>query len=570
MRCRYWLLIFLILPLFPNCSGGNGGNDYAAVLEDARADARKVTATADEKEEIEGLIEQLYLSREQDLRNVALRELVSYGQKAIPQLSESPIGTYSGSYALRALGEIGPEALPIFLEKMTRVWDPADYQFVFAVVSHVTWDPVPGLMDAIVGGDKDIRDQAYSLMTHIASRAGEAIPFLFKRLEIEEKTAKYNPAEVLAAIASEEYDMIPQLQDYLYHEDMWVRSAAAYAFQLIGSDGRDAAPALREYLEEHAGEAGNSCAASALSDIDPSYLDGLAPDYLDLLGNENEVIRIYSTATLGYFGNQPGVLTALIEALEDEDYQIKTYAVRGIGNAGTVAGKQAVDALRNAFNKGNDCSCRALIIKTLGRFGPTSDIIDLLIDALNDDTAMVREAAALVLASYGPASETAVPHLIEAMKSEYALDPTVDYDFEVPVKREYYALALGKIGPSAKPALPALFKALRKGGIRTDRLRIASALAIHRISQVTFKDAAAQGYWPTMVPMPILTKFLDDADPSISVLAADAIGNIGPDAASALPELREIAELDDPDPICLGYVEDAARKAIEKIDVLDQ
>jgi HEAT repeat protein len=78
--------------------------------------------------------------------------------------------------------------------------------------------------------------------------------------------------------------------------------------------------------------------------------------------------------------------------------------------------------------------------------GGAAEAVPELTEKLKSPSPLVRQNAALALASAGPAAKPAVPALTAALA-----DP------EWAVRRQA-ALALGAIGPDAKPALPALRK----------------------------------------------------------------------------------------------------------------
>lgn len=84
---------------------------------------------------------------------------------------------------------------------------------------------------------------------------------------------------------------------------------------------------------------------------------------------------------------------------------------------------------------------------SLARIG--NQALPVLISALNDPDAMVRNNAAKGLARLGEAAQQAVPALTAALSDE---------DYRV---RLNAARALGQIGPGAAPAIPQLSAALR-------------------------------------------------------------------------------------------------------------
>ncbi|HQU41957.1 MAG TPA: HEAT repeat domain-containing protein, partial [Pirellulales bacterium] len=109
--------------------------------------------------------------------------------------------------------------------------------------------------------------------------------------------------------------------------------------------------------------------------------------------------------------------------------------------------------------------------------------------------------------------------------------------------------ALGKIGPAAKAASPELRKLLAGDD---DFARFGATWALVRIDPNDAKMVAAA--------VPALVKGLSDERPLVRAESAATLGELGPAANSALPELKKAAE--DPE----QPVSDAARQAIERIN----
>ncbi|MBM3242164.1 HEAT repeat domain-containing protein [Candidatus Poribacteria bacterium] len=128
----------------------------------------------------------------------------------------------------------------------------------------------------------------------------------------------------------------------------------------------------------------------------------------------------------------------LIEALSDENWQVRLNAAVALGQIGDSA---AVPALIAALND-EAWEVRANATVALGKMGQT--VVPALIAALKDQDAPVRRNAARALGDIG--DPTAVPALIEILNDE---------DGEV---RGSAAVALGEMGPVAVPALAAALK----------------------------------------------------------------------------------------------------------------
>lgn len=125
----------------------------------------------------------------------------------------------------------------------------------------------------------------------------------------------------------------------------------------------------------------------------------------------------------------------------------------------------------------------------------------------------VRGHAATAIGRFGGAAQVAVPQLAEALQDD---DATI---------RAASARALGSIGPNAKAAVSALAAALDD---EIGTVTIAAAEALGAIGKAA---------------VPALVERLKD--PNLNSLAATILGEIGPDAAAAVPRLVKLLSADD-------------------------
>ena len=150
-----------------------------------------------------------------------------------------------------------------------------------------------------------------------------------------------------------------------------------------------------------------------------------------------------------------------------------------------------------------------------------------------------RQAAAEVIKSFGAQAKAAVPDLIPLLN-----DCSESY-------RRLVAEILAAIGPDAREAVPTLKRVLRDDN---PKVRLAAAIALWKIEKNT-------------AVVPVLARLLGEADADgdrewIAYQAAETLGEMGPAAREALPELRKVP---------LGkdgnlFAQVAAKDAIAKID----
>lgn len=270
-------------------------------------------------------------------------------------------------------------------------------------------------------------------------------------------------------------------------------------------------------------------------------------------------------------------LTELVSALSDHDFQTKINAVYHLGYIGPKA-KPAVPALVNALNQE---PLRESVLHSLGNIGVgAEEAIPALMKAIAEYPSACRWHAAVALANIGngavaslekgtksekmylriwcnaalakqkefdspnlrylaqlmkntdkntageavraltmlgPISKPLVPDLIEALKHSV-------------VPKKHIAFALAQTGKDARPAVPELIKLVQDADLGT------RADAIYALSEIGSMGAAPA--------VPLLIQALKTNDGSDAVMAsrirytaATALGNIGPDARPAIPEL---------------------------------
>jgi HEAT repeat protein len=140
--------------------------------------------------------------------------------------------------------------------------------------------------------------------------------------------------------------------------------------------------------------------------------------------------------------------------------------------------------------------------------------VQALIKQLKSNDVEERRAAALELGQLGPAAKDAVEDLAAALKKE--TDPNV---------RRNVIVALGKIGPDARKAIPELLTAL----VKTPPNRADAAAALARVGKASVRALANF----------LVKSETEYKDPDLRNHCLEALKNIGPDAAEAVPVLRK-------------------------------
>jgi HEAT repeat protein len=227
--------------------------------------------------------------------------------------------------------------------------------------------------------------------------------------------------------------------------------------------------------------------------------------------------------------------------LTSTDPAVRREAVEALSDAST----GLADLLRRlggAVGTPAEPADRAALIAALGRAGAQTQSAVAAVHAyvkaavLTDPTEAVRSAGLNALAVLGPRAKTEVPALVAALKDELA-----------DVRAEA-ARTLGGLGPDARDAIPALIPVTEYDP--NPRVRVEAAAALWRID-----------HHPGKV-VPTCVAALASVDEVVRWVAADCLGEIGPDARAAVPALSAAYAM----PARAGLVRVGIRLALERID----
>ncbi len=169
--------------------------------------------------------------------------------------------------------------------------------------------------------------------------------------------------------------------------DYTVRVVAAASLGEIGPAAKNAVPALVQALSEKDREM-RKHAATALYMIGPAAVPGL----VEALRDNNQEVGVWAATALGWIG--PAAVPALERAIKDRDPRVRVLAVAALGKA---AGEDAVTALVAALTDKN-WEVRSGAARILGLIGPAAkDAVPALKQALRDNKREVREEAAMAI-----------------------------------------------------------------------------------------------------------------------------------------------------------------------------
>jgi HEAT repeat protein len=253
---------------------------------------------------------------------------------------------------------------------------------------------------------------------------------------------------------------------------------------------------------------------------------------------------------LGWLARE--ALPALVSALEDGDPKVREAAAHAVGQMGP----DGLPALSGMLNH-PDKYVRRNAAWAMGKLGPLArPALPLLCAALKDSDPRTASGTAQALGNMGADAADAIPALAEAMRGTNIVlcrlaakalsqigPPAVatliaHLQHSDPFIRGESALAIGWMGAVARSAVPFLTQVVR--GTRSPLHRTPPPSS-SPIGDYPFEDPIGPGSSATLTPPQTPPPEAGSSEESCRVYAAQALGRIGPSAAPALADLREVA-----------------------------
>lgn len=482
---------------------------------------------------VAGLIERLGPSTDLDVRQRAALILGRIGldaSDAMTALIESVVDRDRDMQngAIRALKQIDPNWL----------------------TSEVTQRAIPMLIEKLGSRSAGVQNTAKLVLSTVGM---PAVPDLIRALSnAEDDQHQGLAAETLGRIGADAASAVSPLNQALSSEHIHVRRLAAEALGRIGSASEPAVTKLLQMLADKS-LAVRGVAAKALAQIESAF-DVAAPAVVQLLVHKSDAVRKDAVDALAAMGpstvplivdllEAPNIYHLLQGRLHELEQNVKNYQLwleRQYENK---------DLLLSRHEASNvDWYRHELAAELRPEFDAT-----------------VRLAAVQVLSEIGPSAQTAEPTLLSMLTHER------------PDMREAAATALVVIRPETSAALNALMHALLD---RYEPVRMAAEAALDviepewrvtpmadRTMQSLIEDMK-QGHATAGVVLlrfgraavPKLMGLLGDESRSVRQSAISLLGNIGPDAESAIPALADVTSHD-----ANGLVRRAAERALMQI-----
>lgn len=265
-------------------------------------------------------------------------------------------------------------------------------------------------------------------------------------------------------------------------------------------------PSVATYLSEVIDDPSSTVAQASCAINAVGYMgqDGAAaaPALKRAIKDKDTTARGVAAWSIGRLGLPASeVLPLLLEVCADPHHNLRMYAVNSLGEVGSAEGTPCiVKALHDEWQPLSNAACDALAkMKTVDERA-----LKEMVPMLHDPNPSRAYKAFLKIGS------KSAPVLIVALK---------DPDYNV---RANAAKILGEIGPEAAIAIPALSHVLE-----TDDAAYVSAEASRALGKMG--KAAVQP----------LMRSLTNARKCYRPFVAEALGKIGPDAAEAIPAIRQ-------------------------------
>ncbi|MBS0261991.1 MAG: HEAT repeat domain-containing protein [Planctomycetes bacterium] len=371
------------------------------------------------------------------------------------------------------------------------------------------------------------------------SQAPPTTSELIRNLRSASDQARVDAAQALAARGPAAAPAVNALIAALSDADETVRLSALQALAQIGPKAKDAVPVLFDILKgtDKRLSRGAITALGAIGSLDEK---GQA-DLLGFVSGEHLDLSVAACRALlqvlpADAPDRAKTIPVLVQALKSPDENLRNEATATLGLAGSLALPQ-LSHLVEGFKADPDTARRAAAALSL--MGPQAEAaVPALVLALGASRESVVVQAAATLAAIGPAAAPAVPQLKELLSAKRSLtraaalnalgeigpaaasavgDMVLNFsDNDENVRREA-VLAIGKMGDAAQPAIPGLIAAL------SDKSELVRTQAIWALGRTGPKA------------VPSLIALLGDEN--LQETAVVVLGQLGPAARSAVPEL---------------------------------
>ena len=452
----------------------------------------------------------------------------------------------------------------------------------------VTPELVPALITAL--SDKYIRARAIESLGNIGAEAKAALPFLTNALGDSDRSVRMEAAEALGKMGPIARSATPALKKALKDSDPAVREKAIDALGKIGAltifNKISYFASTHPFIMVSVGICVFIALIFAAWFVVPFAWRIIHPMgwLMHELHSTDSKRRVVAAEKLGKIG-RPAVLP-LIKTLRHSNGDVRISAAGALNNIASLPPKAIPFLLQSLRDK--EIEVRRSITEVFGKTGSvTADVISALMDAIGDRDAHVRASAAEALGKLGvtlilknsntrhtwrlhkngPIAQEVISVLIKALgDSSYhvrdsaanALEKCGAMTIDLKVKRcitdlgdshgNIRSRATEELSKTDEAAVPELIKALGDGS--------------SHIRRFAFESLEKHNALTTELKVKRYVLDLEDSNPRVCMKAADALGDIGPEASEAIPRLIKLIGNSD------HYIHLHAVTALEKLKAL--
>jgi HEAT repeat protein len=397
---------------------------------------------------------------------------------------------------------------------------------------------VPTLLGELQSNDDERYLQSLWALAELGSQAETALPELTRLLRHRSPSIRGPLVWAIGEISPEpEPFALPALIQKLDHPDRSVRRRAVLDIGRMRTKAEPAVPALVQLLQKDADSGVRGDAAWALGLIEDRAVTAV-PQLIAALDDPDADVRCWAAMSLAAMGpaGEPA-LERLVQMLGDPSPAARSGAAHGLGGLNAAAEPAVPRLIRLLDDPDEYCRCEAAM--TLGRIGPAArSATEALSRTIQDPHPLVRVYSAIALGLCAPDSPSVVPALVEGLEQN--------------PQRQFQScawVALGRCGSAANQGLTGSeIQARLAQAARSCRYKTNDGGAVfHALGQMGTPA------------LPALSVAMKDQDPLVRWQAVEALGRIGPPAASMLGAVR--LAMDDPN----GEVRYAASEVLAKI-----
>ncbi len=370
---------------------------------------------------------------------------------------------------------------------------------------------IPRLVKALGDERSDVGNEAAVTLSEIGA---SVVPAVTAALSDQNSRVRLKACDILGVLGPAAESAVPALLPLLQDKIELVVRAATTALGKIHSNSEIALPALGGMLR-HESPWVRITAVRAIAEFGPAA-NSFSSVMLELLSDKKIMLRSAAADALGRIGKgDVGVIDALVRALADSDGVVTVSAA----NALLHTGAPAVPAM---IRKLSEEPFQNLIVDVLGEMGPEAEsAVPALVELLKTADENLKREIFIALATIGPKASAGTASMMQILENPDAGDD-----------RAGAAYVLAHIGE--KKAVPVLKKILKT--TQSQQVLRSAAWAIVQLEPENPENTA--------LVIPHLFPAMSSEIPLVRKEAISAMSTLGQAARSAWTDIIEHAESD--------------------------